>query len=249
MSRKDSAPFTLHRGDATDAYPDWPTPAAIISDGAYGIRDGETAGDTTDQAELTCWYRDHIMAWTAAARRGTTLWVWNTEIGWAILHSELERHSWDYVQTIIWDKGKSGEVPWDGAVFPVVAEVCAVYRLRAAEHAESRAAPAQDRPANAYGLTNVWPHPPLRDSERFRGSSQNTGNAVTHPHQKPLELMSRIIRAATRPGDVIWEPFGGTATASVSAVQLGRHAFAAERDPHFAGLAYERLKAAAVSGA
>jgi DNA modification methylase len=55
--------------------------------------------------------------------------------------------------------------------------------------------------------------------------------------------MSQIIRAATRPGDVIWEPFGGTATASVAAVMLGRRAFAAERDPRFAGLAYERLKA------
>ena len=243
MSRADSVLFTLHRGDATDAYPDWPTPAAIISDGAYGIRNGETPGDTTDQAELIRWYRDHITAWTAAARPVTTLWVWNTEIGWAMLHPELERHGWDYVQTIIWDKGESGEVPWDGAVFPVVTEVCAVYRLRLEERAANGPAPAQDRRADACGLTNVWPHPPLRDSERFSGSSQNTGKAVTHPHQKPFELMSQIIRAATRPGDVIWEPFGGTATASVAAVTLGRRAFAAERDPRFAGLAYERLKA------
>jgi hypothetical protein len=101
---------------------------ATRPDGAYGIGNGETPGDTIDQAELIRWYRDHITAWTAAARPVTTLWVWNTEIGWAMLHPELDRHGWDYVQTIIWDKGESGEVPWDGAVFPVVTEVCAVYR-------------------------------------------------------------------------------------------------------------------------
>ncbi|MBO0878989.1 MAG: site-specific DNA-methyltransferase, partial [Mycobacterium sp.] len=249
MSRADSALFTLHRGDARDAYPDWPAPAAIISDGAYPdwrtpaaiisdgryeIRDGETAGGTTDQADLICWYRDHIMAWTAAACRGTTLWIWNTELGWALLHPELDGQGWEFVQMIVWDKGISGEVPWDGAVFPVVTEVCAVYRLRLEERVESGAvaATAQDRWADAHGLTNVWSPPSLRDSERFRGSLQDTGKAVAHPHQKPLELMSRIICAATRPGDVIWEPFGGTATASVAAVKLGRRAFAAERDPH-----------------
>jgi hypothetical protein len=47
MSRRDSVLLTLHSGDATDAYSDWRTPAAIISDGAYGIRNGETAGDHT----------------------------------------------------------------------------------------------------------------------------------------------------------------------------------------------------------
>ena len=38
--------FALFRGDALDAYPDWPAPATIISDGAYGVRGfhGDTIG-------------------------------------------------------------------------------------------------------------------------------------------------------------------------------------------------------------
>ena len=30
--------FELFRGDALDAYRNWPAPATIISDGAYGVR-------------------------------------------------------------------------------------------------------------------------------------------------------------------------------------------------------------------
>ena len=38
--------YLLHRGDALDAYAGWPAPAAIISDGAYGVRGfhGDTIG-------------------------------------------------------------------------------------------------------------------------------------------------------------------------------------------------------------
>jgi hypothetical protein len=45
---------------------------------------------------------------------------------------------------------------------------------------------------------------------------------------------------------VVWEPFGGLASAAVAAVALGRRAYVAEIDPEFAKLAYERLRMAAV---
>ncbi len=66
-------------------------------------------------------------------------------------------------------------------------------------------------------------------------------NATAHLNQKPLEFMRRILQAATNGGDVVWEPFGGLCSASVAAMELGRRAFAAEPDPHFANLSRERL--------
>ena len=95
--------FDLFRGDALDAYPDWPAPATIISDGAYGVRGFH--GDTTGTDDLVEWYRPHVEAWSAAAHPSTTLWFWNTEVGWATVHPLLSEHGWDYVQTITWDKG------------------------------------------------------------------------------------------------------------------------------------------------
>jgi DNA modification methylase len=242
MSRPDRVLFTLHRGDALAAYPRWPSPAAIISDGAYGI-DAETAGDTLDGQELTRWYRPHITAWSAAARPDTTLWVWNTEIGFALAHSEFERLGWDYVQTIIWDKGTRGHVGWPGAKFRVVTECCTVYRQRGQKRGERSSASKRHHRPDVDSLTNIWPVPLLTQAERFSGSLPGTTERLTHPHQKPLEVMVRIIRAATDPGDVIWEPFAGAATASVAAVELSRRPFAAEHNPRFAELALQRLQA------
>jgi len=53
--------FALFRGDALDAYPDWPAPATIISDGAYGVRGFH--GDTIGPGSLPLWYRPHIATW------------------------------------------------------------------------------------------------------------------------------------------------------------------------------------------
>lgn len=328
-------PFTLHRGDVLDAYAGWPAPATIISDGAYGVRGFH--GDTTDATGLADWYADHIKVWTAAARPGTTLWFWGTEVGWATVHAELNRQGWDYVQTVIWDKGLShiaGNV--NGKTirqFPVVTEVCALYQRRfevrtengellgvqewlrhewqrsglplylsneacGVRNAATRKYLTKDwlwyfppgymvermaaycteyggfewgRPyfsldgkssvtadewdrmrypwTHTHGLTNVWTRPPLHDGERLKGSMRRSAPRVykpttvssTHLNQKPLEFMERLVHAVTREGEVVWEPFGGLASASVAAVALGRRAYVAERDPHFAAIAHERL--------
>src|SRR5260370_4701008 len=122
----------LLRGDAVDACRSWPGPATIISDGAYGVRGFH--GDTVGSDALPTWYRPHIKSWTAAAGPATTLWFWNTEIGWASVHPVLAAHGWDYVQLVVWDKGLAhiaGNV--NGRTirqFPVVTEVCAFYHRK-----------------------------------------------------------------------------------------------------------------------
>ena len=85
--------FELFRGDALDAYRTWAAPAAIISDGAYGVRGFH--GDTVGPDALPDWYRPHVAAWSAAATPATTLWFWNTEIGWASVHPVLAGYGWD----------------------------------------------------------------------------------------------------------------------------------------------------------
>jgi hypothetical protein len=122
--------FDLFRGDALDAYPNWPAPATIISDGAYGVRGFH--GDTVGSQALPHWYRPHVASWSAAAGPASTLWFWNTELGWASVHPVLAEYGWDYVQLIVWDKGLAhiaGNV--NGRTirqFPVVTEVCAFYQ-------------------------------------------------------------------------------------------------------------------------
>jgi len=122
----------VHHGDARDVYPDWPAPAAIISDGAYGV--GGFHGDPRTPESLADWYRPHIDAWAKYSRPSTTLWFWNTEIGWATVHPVLAEFGWEYVETIVWDKGIAhiaGNVNGDTIRrFPVTSEVCVFYRRR-----------------------------------------------------------------------------------------------------------------------
>jgi hypothetical protein len=131
-TRLEKPPYLLHRGDALDAYPGWPAPTAIISDGAYGVRG--FPGDTTGTDELADWYRPHVEAWSRLAAPATTLWFWNTEVGWATVHPLLVGHGWEYVQAITWDKGighVAGNVTGQTIRrFPVTTEICVFYQRR-----------------------------------------------------------------------------------------------------------------------
>ncbi|HEV7352071.1 MAG TPA: site-specific DNA-methyltransferase [Brevundimonas sp.] len=62
-----------------------------------------------------------------------------------------------------------------------------------------------------------------------------------HPTQKPEGLLHRVLLAATRPGDVVLDPFFGTGTTGAAARRLGRHYIGIERDPTYAELAEKRI--------
>jgi hypothetical protein len=128
---------TLCLGNSLDFYMNWATPQVIVSDGAYGILGFE--GDTSDHLGVAEWYEPHIKAWSERATAQTTLWFWNSEIGWAVTHPVLERYGWRYVNANVWNKGKAhiaGNVN-TGKIrrFPVVTEMCVQYVLSRASTA------------------------------------------------------------------------------------------------------------------
>jgi modification methylase len=64
-----------------------------------------------------------------------------------------------------------------------------------------------------------------------------------HPTQKPEALLHRVLLAATRPGDVVLDPFFGTGTTGAAAKRLGRRFIGVERDAGYAKVAEKRIKA------
>jgi len=123
----------VHHADTLEVYSQWATPKCIVSDGAYGVLGFE--GDTSDHTGMPEWYEQHVAAWSRAATPQTTLWFWNSEIGWAAVHPVLERHGWRYVNANIWDKG-IGHIAGNVNTakirrFPVVSEVCVQYVFEA----------------------------------------------------------------------------------------------------------------------
>ena len=65
-----------------------------------------------------------------------------------------------------------------------------------------------------------------------------------HGCQMPEQVLGRIIRASSDPGDLVLDPFTGSGTTLAVARKLGRRALGFELSPEYAARAQSRLEAA-----
>lgn len=65
-----------------------------------------------------------------------------------------------------------------------------------------------------------------------------------HPTQKPEKLLAKIILASSRPGDLVFDPFGGSGSTAVTAKKLGRRFLTIEKDEKYCAMAAYRLEKA-----
>lgn len=73
-----------------------------------------------------------------------------------------------------------------------------------------------------------------------------TGDEFTgHPSQKPVRLIRKLLEFATSINDLIFDPFMGSGTTGVAALQLGRRFIGCEIDPNYFAIAEKRIKQAA----
>ncbi len=152
-----------------------------------------------------------MAAWDRYSSPATTLWFWNTELGWAQIHPLLARHGFEYVQTIVWDKGLAhiaGNVNGDTIRrFPVVTEVCVFYRRRAVFRT------AKGPMAAREWLRYEW----RRAGLPFRLANEACGieNAATRKYlasdwlwyRPPPEMMERLSRYANLHGAPAGAPY------------------------------------------
>ena len=88
-------------------------------------------------------------------------------------------------------------------------------------------------------MRSDWTLPICNGQERLKDKA---GKKI-HPTQKPENLLSRVILATTKPGDVILDPFFGTGTTGAVAKRLGRHYIGIEQDTTYAENAKKRVSA------
>jgi DNA modification methylase len=62
-----------------------------------------------------------------------------------------------------------------------------------------------------------------------------------YPTQKPQALLTRLISACTRAGDLVLDPYAGSATTLAAAAQLGRKAIGIDQSPVAIEVAHARL--------
>ncbi|GIK18664.1 MAG: hypothetical protein BroJett004_08280 [Planctomycetota bacterium] len=71
-----------------------------------------------------------------------------------------------------------------------------------------------------------------------------TRSTRTHPCEKPVDLLSRLVLATTRPGDLVVDPFCGSGASGVACVRTGRRFVGVEIDAEHARTARSRIAAA-----
>jgi modification methylase len=88
-------------------------------------------------------------------------------------------------------------------------------------------------------MRSDWSFPLCTGDERLKGGD----GKKLHPTQKPEGLLARVIMAASRPDDLVLDPFSGTGTTGAVAKRLGRRFIGIERDAGYAKAASQRIAA------
>lgn len=209
---------------------------AILSDGPYNM--GKAKGwdwFATWQA-FRDWYAPHLAEWGRIAAPDAVLWVWGTDESLYHLRPAVEAAGWAKVRRVVWDKRMVG-ASLGGAGLPDTTESADVYARGAATLTHvlhltrtnnARRAGLRPRPCRC---SNVWTMHPANGGagtlvhERLRGDAPDRDRlkdrtAVAarpvHDCQKPIEWFRRMVLSSSDPGDLIFEPFGGTCRAAAA---------------------------------
>lgn len=75
-----------------------------------------------------------------------------------------------------------------------------------------------------------------------------SGEDAEHLTQKPVELLSRLLSVVTVPTDVVFDPFMGSGSTGVAAMELGRQFVGIEVEPKYFDIACKRIEDAQRQG-
>lgn len=82
----------------------------------------------------------------------------------------------------------------------------------------------------------------LEDISNIWATKRLPSNQMEHPTSKNPELHHKFIMRCTKPGDIIFDAFSGSASTMICAEQLGRKVYSLEIDPVFCDLAIRRYE-------
>ncbi len=161
----------------------------------------------------------------------------------------LRETGWTFQNLIIWKK-KTSAVPVQGR-YGKQYQILAYATKGAKPRVFHRLRITPPLPANykyeregGIFVTDVWDDIRELTSGYFAGPEAlrlETGERF-HKQQSPVALLLRIILTSTKPGDIVLDPFSGTGTTAITALQTNRGSISIEIDPKNAACIKERLE-------
>lgn len=82
----------------------------------------------------------------------------------------------------------------------------------------------------------------MKDVWTMTAPGKNEKEHGKHPTQKPIELLQRLIMAATNEGDLVLDAFNGSGTTGVACIETNRKYIGIELDKEYVSLSKKRFK-------
>ena len=200
----------------------------------------DAVDDDWDKFSSFAAYDDFTRAWLLAARRlmkpAATLWVIGSYHNIFRVGTILQDLGFWILNDIVWRK--SNPMPnFRGRRFTNAHETL----IWAAHGAASRNYTFNYEALKAGNddiqMRSDWLFPLCTGEERLKGGD----GKKLHPTQKPEALLARVILAASRPDDLVLDPFSGTGTTGAVAHRLRRRFVGIERAAEYVTAAQRRI--------
>jgi modification methylase len=187
-------------------------------------------------------YDDFTRAWLTACRRvmkpNATLWVIGSYHNIFRVGTVLQDLGFWILNDIVWRK--SNPMPnFRGRRFTNAHETLIWAARDAAKRNYTFNYEALKAGNDDIQMRSDWFIPLCTGEERLKGGD----GKKLHPTQKPEALLARVILAASRPDDLVLDPFCGTGTTGAVAQRLRRRFLGIERDRDYAAAAERRIAA------
>jgi len=185
-------------------------------------------------------YDDFTRAWLLAARRlmkpAATLWVIGSYHNIFRVGTILQDLGFWILNDIVWRK--SNPMPnFRGRRFTNAHETLIWAARDAANRNYTFNYEALKAGNDDIQMRSDWLFPLCTGEERLKGGD----GKKLHPTQKPEALLARVILAASRPDDLVLDPFSGTGTTGAVAHRLRRRFVGIERAAEYVTAAQRRI--------
>jgi modification methylase len=202
----------------------------------------DAVDDDWDKFSSFSAYDDFTRAWLVACRRlmkpNATLWVIGSYHNIFRVGTILQDLGFWILNDIVWRK--SNPMPnFRGRRFTNAHETLIWAARDAAKRNYTFNYEALKAGNDDVQVRSDWLVPLCTGEERLKGGD----GKKLHPTQKPEALLARVILAASRPDDLVLDPFSGTGTTGAVAHRLRRRFIGIERDADYATAAQARIAA------